>query len=59
MPPKIILQMDLIEDYEDSIDRHYANFQDYHRLEPLEHIANDKIIPSKISFQYIQFNKAH
>ena len=51
--------MDLIEDYEDSIDRHYANFQDYHRLEPLEHIANDKIIPSKISFQYIQFNKAH
>ena len=39
----IILQMDLVEDYDDLIDRHYANLHEYHRIEPLENTANNRL----------------
>ena len=35
--------MDLVEDMDDLIDRHYANLQDYQRVNPLEDIGSDML----------------
>ena len=53
----IILQMDLVEDYDDLIDRHYANVQEYHRIEPLESTANNRLFQARYRFNKFNFEK--
>ena len=53
----IILQMDLVEDYDDLIDRHYANVQEYHRIEPLESTANNRLFQARYRFNKFNFGK--
>ena len=49
--------MDLVEDYDDLIDRHYANVQEYHRIEPLESTANNRLFQARYRFNKFNFEK--
>ena len=49
--------MDLVEDYDDLIDRHYASLQDYHRIEPLENTANNRLFQARYLFNMFNFEK--
>ena len=49
--------MDLVEDMDDLIDRHYANLQDYQRVNPLEDIGSDMLFQSWYRFNKCNFER--
>ena len=49
--------MDLVEDMDDLIDRHFANRQDYQRLNPLEDIESDRVFQSRYRFNKGNFER--
>ena len=47
----------IIEDFDDLIDRHYANIQDYQTLQPLVDIASDRLFQARYRFNKFNFEK--